>query len=141
VKFFARLCKTQCFHDGNKRTALIFCNAILISSNLQIIRIVDHITFARKLISFYEDENKINDFYQYVKSTSNLLFSKQTHSYPGETIKKLLEYSNINENQLAKMVGVNRSHINKIIKGVSKPSNELAKSIASILHVHWKTLI
>ncbi|GHU32725.1 hypothetical protein FACS1894166_06650 [Bacilli bacterium] len=137
IAFFAKLCKTQCFNDGNKRTALIFCNAILVQKNMDVIRVVNHVAFARKLVNYYEDENKIDEFVQYVIETSKISFDRKPiyKQSVGNTIASLMGYYGLNENKLAIITGVDRSHINKIIKGIRKPSIQLAKSIAKALHI------
>jgi hypothetical protein len=43
VKLQASICKMQMFNDCNKRTSLVFCNAIAIQNNIEYIKIVDQV--------------------------------------------------------------------------------------------------
>jgi prophage maintenance system killer protein len=62
--------KKQLFPNGNKRTALCFSNLILISKNINFIQINNRIEYTNKLINFYDDESKINDFVDEMKRQS-----------------------------------------------------------------------
>ena len=61
--------KKQLFLDGNKRTAIIFANHYLISHALGLIvvpaELVDE--YKKYLVSYYEDENKKSEIYQFLK--------------------------------------------------------------------------
>jgi Fic family protein len=71
AKLFATLAKLQCFTNGNKRTAICLCNALLIKNNLDLMHVKDHMKFTRKLVDYYEDgESKLVDFVNYVVESS-----------------------------------------------------------------------
>jgi prophage maintenance system killer protein len=59
--------KKQLFPNGNKRTALCFSNLILIDKDIDFIQINNRIEYTNKLIDFYDDEDKINNFIEEVK--------------------------------------------------------------------------
>jgi antitoxin component HigA of HigAB toxin-antitoxin module len=133
---FAKLCKAQCFPDGNKRTNLIFANALCLKFNYKIIRIINHVSFARKLVDYYNDDINLDKFIRYVNETSNLDFKEYKQSVTvGQTIQSLMEYYGINESELARIIGVDRSYVNRIISGERKPSIKIAKAIAEALHI------
>lgn len=68
LDLFATLCKQQFFHDGNKRTALIFTNYILLKNCNGVITLEDKNKdeFEDLLIAYYEDENKKQEFLQFI---------------------------------------------------------------------------
>jgi prophage maintenance system killer protein len=57
------------FNNGNKRTALVFCNSLLISKNYGFINIpVDKkTTFSKKLIDFYINKLTEQEFVSEIK--------------------------------------------------------------------------
>lgn len=57
LKIFAILCRTQCFNNGNKRTALVFANTFLLKNRLRPIMIKDHHILITQLVHFYETNN------------------------------------------------------------------------------------
>ena len=61
--------KKQLFLDGNKRTAIIFANHYLISHALGLIVIPAELVdeYKKYLVSYYEDENKKPEIYQFLK--------------------------------------------------------------------------
>ena len=61
--------KKQLFLDGNKRTAIIFANNYLISHALGLIVIPAELVdeYKKYLVSYYEDENKKSEIYQFLK--------------------------------------------------------------------------
>ncbi|MDR2821337.1 MAG: hypothetical protein LBV53_00070 [Mycoplasmataceae bacterium] len=67
VEFCAQMSKKQLFPNGNKRTALCFSNLILIDKDIDFIQINNRIEYTNKLIDFYDDEDKINNFIEEVK--------------------------------------------------------------------------
>ena len=58
-----------------------------------------------------------------------------------EKLKKLLTEKQINQAELGERVGVTEAMISYIIRGVKKPSLEVAKRIADTLGVTVDTLI
>jgi Fic family protein len=84
----AKLSKTQPFPDGNKRSSLIFCNALLLKNNLPLIRIKSHATYAKLLVDYYDDDKKINKFANYVKTNSLKLQKIANVKYRSSSAKK-----------------------------------------------------
>ena len=66
LKMFAFICRTQPFHDGNKRTAQLVANKILIESGNGILAIApgDKLEFETLLVEYYEtaDDQKLIKF-------------------------------------------------------------------------------
>ena len=60
--------KMQIFNDGNKRTSMLVANHELIKNGKGIISISNEnkIEFGNKLISFYEDDNKLEELKQFI---------------------------------------------------------------------------
>ncbi|MDR2568416.1 MAG: hypothetical protein LBC44_03815 [Mycoplasmataceae bacterium] len=66
----AKLCKQQLFPNGNKRTGLCFTNLCLLKKDLPVIQVVDRAKYVEKLVNYYEDEGKLNEFVEFVKTES-----------------------------------------------------------------------
>lgn len=77
--------RTQMFYDGNKRTAMLAANQIMIKNGAGIISIPisDQIDFISKLIKFYETNNKddLKDFI-YNKCIEGITFERSTNRKP-----------------------------------------------------------
>jgi hypothetical protein len=60
--------KMQYFNDGNKRTALLFANMLLLSKEWGFIKIPDDQTseFFKNLINFYEDKISKSQFIKFI---------------------------------------------------------------------------
>ncbi|MDR3257355.1 MAG: Fic family protein [Mycoplasmataceae bacterium] len=70
IAYFAKLCKTQAFPDGNKRSALIFTNAICVQKELPLIRIINSLEFQDELGKYYEEEKYLPKLINYIKEKS-----------------------------------------------------------------------
>jgi DNA-binding XRE family transcriptional regulator len=133
TKTFLKLCKTQCFDDGNKRTSLIFANALLLKHNLPLIRIVNNPLFKVRLVEYYDDDANIDSLIEY------LITSSRQENIPTEnelilTINAYLNKSGLTKYQLSKQTGVDRSYLTKIFNGKREPSVVVAKKLGSVLN-------
>ena len=83
--FVAKATKLQLFYDGNKRTAIVVANKILIDSGAGILSIHEKSlpTYFKLLNEYYENENKESDFIAFIE--------KNIFSNHSERIKKLKE--------------------------------------------------
>lgn len=68
LTLMCKLMKMQIFNDGNKRTSMLVANHELIKNGKGIISISNEnkIEFGNKLISFYEDDNKLEELKQFI---------------------------------------------------------------------------
>jgi predicted XRE-type DNA-binding protein len=128
----------QFFTNGNKRTSLCFCNAILIANNLDFIRISSHHKFIDALVKYYEDDQKFDKFLTLVKKTS--LISLNSHINTNDHRTKIISLlnsklliKNMSQVELAKSINITKSFVNQILSGKKTPSVEVAKKIAKVL--------
>jgi prophage maintenance system killer protein len=70
IELQADMCKMQMFNDCNKRTSIVFCNAILIQNNLGCIKINDQAKWIDKLLDYYQDNKNLKAFVDFVKNES-----------------------------------------------------------------------
>jgi hypothetical protein len=68
ISLMADMMKEQCFRDGNKRTALIFANTLLLQKNLGYIRVDNKKEYIANILDYYE--NKITNK-QFVEKINN----------------------------------------------------------------------
>lgn len=70
LRLMGYLMRSQLFLDGNKRTAMLVANHILIQNGVGLmqVEVENNLEFKNKLIQYYETNN-IEDFIQYVFST------------------------------------------------------------------------
>lgn len=68
ITLMCKLMKMQAFNDGNKRTAMLVANKILIKNGNGIISIAEDNKeeFGYKLIDYYEDENKLEELKKFI---------------------------------------------------------------------------
>ncbi len=68
ITLMCKLMKMQAFNDGNKRTAMLIANKILIENGKGIISVSEDNKeeFGYKLIAYYEDEEKINELKEFI---------------------------------------------------------------------------
>ena len=68
ITFMCKLMKLQLFNDGNKRTAMLIANHELIKNGRGIISVSqdNKVEFGTKLISYYEDEEKLQDLIEFI---------------------------------------------------------------------------
>lgn len=65
----------------------------------------------------------------------------QTPRTPGEIIKDARAHLDLSAYKLAQQVGCTAQNLYQIESGKSKPSVELAKSLAAVLHIDWQQLV
>ena len=63
-----KLMKIQIFNDGNKRTSMLVANHELIKKGRGIVTISEEnkVEFGTKLISYYENENNLNELIKFI---------------------------------------------------------------------------
>ena len=68
ITLMCKMMKLQFFNDGNKRTAMLIANHELIKNGKGIISVAEEYKeeFGEKLISYYEDEEKIDNLKQFI---------------------------------------------------------------------------
>lgn len=68
IILMCKLMKMQLFNDGNKRTAMLIANHELIKLGRGIISVSeeDKVEFGTKLLSFYENEEKLEELVEFI---------------------------------------------------------------------------
>lgn len=112
-KLCALITKLQPFNNGNKRTAICFCNALLVKKNIIPIQVTDCGMYIEKLINYYEDDKKIDDYVRFV--------CEQSH------------YFDINNKELS-------GNDNAIFNIISSNPSITKKEIAQLLNVSIPTI-
>jgi Fic family protein len=135
VKLYADMAKMQFFSNGNKRTSLCFCNAILIKNDLDFIKIDSSNKFIDALVKYYEDEKNFDKFLTLVKRSSLIKLNKPLLTNDNKTkiislLNSKLKLKNISQTELAKRVNITKGFVNQIISGKKIPSVEISKKIA-----------
>jgi hypothetical protein len=130
--------KMQFFINGNKRTSLCFCNAILIANDLDFIKISSTNKFTDSLVKYYEDEKNFVNFLVLVQRSSLIklndkLIVKDNKIRIISLLNSKLLIKNMSQTELANKANVTKSFINQIISGKKIPSINIAKKIAEIL--------
>ena len=79
ITLMCKLMKLQFFNDGNKRTSMLLANHELIKNGKGIISIPEKhkVEFGTKLISYYENENTLEDLKSFIYN--NCLDGINTH--------------------------------------------------------------
>jgi hypothetical protein len=67
IGLMGNMMKEQCFRDGNKRTALLFANTLLLQRNMGYIRIDNKQQYIDTILNYYEDKYNLSQFVQDVK--------------------------------------------------------------------------
>jgi len=149
---FAWICRSQLFWDGNKRTALLAANKILIESGAGLLLIPDArmVDFSRLLSGYYEtgDQSALAAFlYEYciigidyltpeadAEPGGSMITSQD--SEPARSAAWLMEArrrNSLTQRELAFAIGVSTSAIANIEQGQRKGSNELWDKIERLL--------
>lgn len=70
IILMCKLMKMQLFNDGNKRTSMLVANHELIKLGRGIISVSeeDKVEFGTKLLSFYENEEKLEELVEFIYS-------------------------------------------------------------------------
>lgn len=138
IKIFedgAKLCaywsKRQLFPNGNKRTSLCFANLCLIAKNINFIQVGNRSLYNKALISYYEDENKIDNFVSYVKNSSNLKPNYQPNYQDSfGTITKLTKQEQSVLNLISNNNRITAIQIGQIL---DRSSRQIQRIIASLV--------
>lgn len=143
VKLYADMSKMQFFTNGNKRTSLCFCNAILIRNNLDFIKIESTNKFIDSLVRYYENEKYFDHFLTLIKRSSLIRLNSalETSDHKTKLISLLnskMKIKHLSQTELSLKVKVTKSFINQIINGKKIPSIEISKRIAKVLEFEWK---
>jgi predicted XRE-type DNA-binding protein len=132
--------KMQFFNNGNKRTSLCFCNAILIINDIDFIKINSNKKFVDSLIKYYENDKYFDRFLTLVKRSSLINLNSKINADNLNTkiitlLNSKLLLKNLSQIELAKTVGVSKSFINQLLSAKKRPSIDLAKKIGKILNL------
>ncbi|GMO16698.1 MAG: hypothetical protein Ta2E_08000 [Mycoplasmoidaceae bacterium] len=140
---FASICKLcglitklQPFNNGNKRTAICFCNALLVKKNIIPIQIIDYVEYIEKLIAYYNDESKINDYVKFLMEQSHYNQNEQHETREEKILNIIKSTPNINKIKIAYLLNVSEPTISRTIASLiksgklgSKTSNKSGKWI------------
>ncbi|MCL2136554.1 MAG: helix-turn-helix domain-containing protein [Coriobacteriia bacterium] len=149
---FAWICMSQLFWDGNKRTALLAANKILIESGAGLLLVPDArmVDFSRLLSGYYEtgDQSALADFlYEYciigidylapetdTESVGSMITSQKSEpARSAAWLKQARRQKSFTQRSLALTIGVSTSAIANIEQGQRKGSAELWDKIERLL--------
>ena len=113
LELFAYLCRSQLFFDGNKRTAQIVTNKVLIENGLGIFAVPtqDKSRFESELISFYES-GEPSSLIHFLKETSVTCYEEcktETHPDPALEALKAKSVKEIADDEIAASKELSRS--------------------------------
>ncbi|MDR0857173.1 MAG: Fic family protein [Mycoplasmataceae bacterium] len=145
---FFYIIKEQCFNDGNKRTAILVTNVLLLKRNIGFLELdLNKINlFSETIFKYDHNIITIKEAIKVIKDNfivSNI-HDRRTiphfdeHKEQIHELEESLRTNNITKNQLAKMVGYDPSNLNKILSFKIQPSVRIAKLIGDILKIDWK---
>ncbi|GHU49304.1 hypothetical protein FACS189459_0480 [Bacilli bacterium] len=137
--------KEQCFNDGNKRTAILVTNIMLLKKNIGMLELdLDKIElFSETIFKYDHDIINLKEAIEIIKNNfiiANVHDRREklsiiNHNEQINEIEEALRTNNISKSQLAKMIGYDRSNINRILNFKLKPSVRIAKLISNILKI------
>jgi Fic family protein len=116
-KLCGLITKLQPFSNGNKRTAICFCNALLVQKDIIPIQIIDYETYIDKLISYYEDESKISEYVKFLCEQSHY-FEDESVKLDGNHKKIFLLIRNnptISKKTIAKTLGISEPTVSRSV--------------------------
>ncbi|MDR3330078.1 MAG: Fic family protein [Mycoplasmataceae bacterium] len=121
INLYVDMTRSQCFADGNKRTALVFCNLILVQNGLDFIKILNHHLFKRKLVNCYENiDGSIEDFTSYVIKTSKFMKISEVHASTVNNEKSFISIGALIKksqyDELAELAKSQKSTVGKMLK-------------------------
>lgn len=138
LELYMYLTKSQLFNDGNKRTANLICNMVLIQhgKGLFIVPPEMDYDFKKRLLNYYVDDDS-EQFKSYLKS--NCIFKPTEYTF-GQKIQMLRERDNISRSELAKVIGTTEKNILLIEKDKVNISDDMLAALSSFFEVEEKLL-
>jgi Fic family protein len=116
-KLCGLMTKLQPFNNGNKRTAICFCNALLVQKDIIPIQVIDYTSYIDKLINYYEDDDKINEYIQFLCKQSNyfgMIDSKLDGNY--RNVFGLIKNNPlITKEQIAKILNISEATVSRSV--------------------------
>jgi prophage maintenance system killer protein len=145
IEQFFYIIKEQCFNDGNKRTAILVTNVLLLKKNIGFLELdLDKMQlFSETIFKYDHNKIKLKEATQIIKDNFivvNILDRKQKITIQDNKekiyeIEESLRTFNLSKNQLAKMLDCDASNLNRILSFKVKPSIRIAKLIGDILKI------
>ncbi len=138
LNLFLYIAKGQFFNDGNKRTANIATNMIMIKNGLGLFSIPQDkiLKFNKGLIEYYQTDDPQN--------IKKLFYESCLHrpvSHPiGIRIQKIREYNNISRKDMAAILSVKESDLFDIEKGAKIPDPIIVEKISDYFNISPKQI-
>jgi len=118
VVLCAKLTKLQPFFNGNKRTMICFCNALLAKKDINIIQIHDFTDYVEKLIDYYDDESKLKSFVDFVAIQSR--YAKGKKNIKEIIYNYILENNKITTKQIATKLNISEISAKRYVSQLKK---------------------
>jgi predicted HTH transcriptional regulator len=121
-KLCALITKLQPFNNGNKRTAICFCNALLVKKNIIPIQVLDYEMYIEKLINYYENDKKIDDYVRFVCDQSHYfeINNKELSGNDNAIFNIISSNPNITKKEIAQLLNVSIPTISRSIIYLTK---------------------
>lgn len=133
-KLCGLITKLQPFNNGNKRTAICFCNALLVKRNIIPIQINHYVEYIEKLIAYYDDESKIKDYVKFLIEQSHYKINEQNKTKEDRVLDIIKTNPYISKIKIANLLNVSEPTVSRAIASLiksgtlgSKTSNKSGK--------------
>lgn len=134
LEMFCYLTKHQLFNDGNKRTATLVANMVLIQSGIGVLRIPPEYKteFYNKLTDYYEDDNKKTELKAFLSDRCIIAHKEKT---VGEKIMALREGYDYSREDIFNLTGISILRQHDIELDKSEPTDIEVVSLAKIYQI------
>ena len=139
VNLYLYLARGQFFNDGNKRTAALICNMVLIQNGEGIFLIPPDksLEFKKLLVNFY-----INDDDAELKQFINANCIKRPAEYTlGQKLQLIREKNNISREEMAEILNISPQEQYEYEKDIVIPEKEITKKFADYFDMDADTLM
>ena len=139
LELYLYIAKAQLFNDGNKRTASLICNMVLIQNGCGIFIVPNDLDleFKRKLVSYYVNDDA-ESFKAFLKE--NCVFLPKEYSI-GQKIQLLREKDNMSRAEFSDQFGITEDMLVMIEKDKVRPSQDIINKIAEHYEIDQSRLV
>lgn len=140
LELYMYLAKGQFFNDGNKRTASLVCNYVLIQNGkgLFIIPPEKHLDFIHNLVDYYLDENKKETFKGFLTENCILCHEEKT---VGQKIQILRERDNLSRTDMAEILNIDAETLFKFERDEEYPTKKVISLLSDYFNVDAETIM
>lgn len=138
-ELYLYLSKSQLFNDGNKRTASLICNMVLIQNGcgLFIVPTDLDLEFKRNLVSYYVDDDA-NRFKAFLKE--NCLLVPKEYTF-GEKLQLLREEDDLSRAELSNKLDISEDALLMIEKDKVFPSQDIIDKVSDYFEIDQSRLV